>query len=110
VARGYGDGTFNPTGPVLRVQVISFIARSMVAAGRWTAAVDDPALYPNVPASSGHRADIATYVRHAGRLPGTTATGGDLPDWVGPAERSWFARALWAALDAESGPAPVAAP
>jgi uncharacterized protein YkwD len=103
VAKGYQDGTFNPTGPVLHAQVISFIARGMVAKGRWQAQPDDPSLYPQVPASSGHRADIATYVAYAGALP-DRPTSGPLNDWNGPATRAWFARALWQALNWNPAP------
>src|SRR5262249_38214743 len=71
VARGYQDGTYNPTGDVLYAQVASIITRAMVTQGRWTFQPDDPALYPNVPADSGHRQDLTTYIHYAGALPGT---------------------------------------
>ncbi len=98
VARGYGDGTYRPTNRVLQAQVISFIARAMVAKGYWTMQPDNPALYPNVPAASGHRQDLATFVHYAGALPGTAASGA----WVGwdrAATRGWFAQVLWQALN-----------
>jgi hypothetical protein len=99
VARGYGDGTFGTFDAVLQVQVISFITRGMVAKGRWVAATaDDPTLYPNVPASTGHRLDLVTYHRNAGAVPGTVAAQ-PWADWASPSTRGWFAEALWQALD-----------
>ena len=98
VARGYQDGTFNPTGPVLHAQTISFIARAMVAKGYWQPQPDNPALYPEVPAASGHRADIATYVYYAGAPPDFPPEGG-FAAWDAPATRAWFAEALWQAVD-----------
>ena len=103
VARGYEDGTYNPTGPVLQAQVISFIARALVSAGRWQAQGDNPALYPDVPGGSGHRVDIATYVAYAGALP-DHPTGGPFAVWDQPATRAWFARALWQALNWQQAP------
>src|SRR5215210_8015716 len=61
VARGYPDGRYRPTSSVLYAQVISFITRAMVAQGYWVAQPDTPSLFPDVPASSGHREDMATY-------------------------------------------------
>lgn len=97
VARGYEDGTFGPDNAVLNVQVISLITRALVANGHWQQQPDDPALYPNVLASSGHREDLATFVHYAGVIPGTTANA-DWAAWDQPATRSWFAILLWQAL------------
>jgi hypothetical protein len=102
VARGYGDGTFDTTGPVLNAQAIAFVTRAMVAAGRWQEQPDDPALYPQVPASSGHRQDLATYVHYAGPVRGTGATS-DFSAWDQPASRAWFAFVLWRALASDLG-------
>ena len=96
---GYGDGTFGPTDTVLHVQVISFITRSMIQAGYWTAVTqDNPALYPNVPLSSGHRLDLLTYTKYAGAIPERPA-GQDWSDWDTPASRAWTAQLLWQALN-----------
>ncbi len=98
VAQGFGDGTYKPTAQVLQAQTISLISRAMVAAGVWQTQPDDGSLYPNVPLASGHRADLATYVRYAGAVPGTTpraAWGG----WNGASPRGWAAQALWQALE-----------
>ena len=102
VARGYSDGSFKPTNPVLHAQVISFITRAMVAKGYWQLRADDPALYPNVPAGSGHRADLATYTFYAGAVPGTEP-GAAWAGWDRPSTRGWFARAEWQALDSHFG-------
>lgn len=103
VARGYGDGTFDTLGPVLNVQTIAFVARAMVAQGRWQEQPDDPALYPNVPASTGHRQDLATYVHYAGPVRGTATATSDFPAWDQPASRAWFAYVLWRALASDLG-------
>jgi len=102
VARGYPDGTFDPTGPVLQAQTISFITRAMVSKGRWQQQQDDPLLYQMVPASSGHRADITTYVAYAGPLPDRPL--GATFAWDQPSSRAWFARAFWQALNWQAQP------
>lgn len=102
VARGYADGTFDPLGPVLQAQTISFIARAMVSKGRWQQQADDPKLYQSVPASSGHRADITTFVAYAGPLPDRPL--GTAFDWNQPSTRAWFARAFWQALNWQAQP------
>jgi hypothetical protein len=99
VAHGYGDGTYGPTDPVLRVQVIAFITRAMVAKGYWQLQADDPAIYKNVPGSSGHRQDISTYVHYAGGALGETPPASTFTDWDKPGTRLFFVQALWRALD-----------
>ncbi len=99
IARGYEDDTYDPTGPVLHIQVVSFISRAMVAAGRWAAATeDDPALYPNVRIAASDRLDLVTYVHNVGALP-DRPTNANWDDWNTPASRGWFARVLAQALD-----------
>ena len=98
VARGYQDGKYRPTNPVLQAQTISFISRAMVAKGYWQQeTVDNPGLYPNITVASGHRWDMLTYYKYAGAIPGTdpAATWGN---WNQPSTRGWFAQALWQAL------------
>jgi glucose/arabinose dehydrogenase len=99
VAQGYGDGRFGPNDIVSQLQVASFISRAMVSEGHWQPAqADDPAIYPDVPASTNQRLDLVTYVQNAGPLPdypSDTAWAG----WNDPATRGWFARALWQALE-----------
>jgi PKD repeat protein len=99
IARGYADGTYRPTGPTLRVQIVAFISRAMVAAGRWAAATEDePTLYPNVQTGARDRLDLVTYVHNAGALPDRPANA-NWADWDAPASRGWFARVLAQALD-----------
>ncbi len=102
VARGYADGTFHPTEAVVQAQTISFIARAMIAKGYWQAQADDAALFPNIPASSGHRGDLATYVHYAA-LPPDTSARADWATWNRSASRAWFARTLWQALESYFG-------
>ncbi len=102
VARGYPDGTYNPTGEVLHAQTISFITRAMVTKAYWNLQPDDGS-YPNVPGGSGHRQDIATFVHYAGAVPGSSNTGGDFDGWDQPSSRGWFARVLWQTLNSYFG-------
>jgi aryl-phospho-beta-D-glucosidase BglC (GH1 family) len=94
VARGYPDGTFMPADELTRQQAISFISRMMVALGRWQAerAVS---LFDDV--APDHRADVATYVRYVGGIPGV-ATTTKLLDAEVVASRGWYAETLWAAV------------
>ena len=114
IASGYSDAPtcggaenapcFAPRDNVTYAQAISFITRTMVQAGYWQqATTDDPTLYPDVPASSGHRLDIVIYVANAGALPGTATATAALPQWAQPATRAWFAEALWRALNGYFG-------
>jgi len=97
VVQGYQDGTYDPLGPVLKVQTIAFISRAMVAKGYWAAQPDNPQLHPNIPASSGHRGDIATYHRYA--LTNLDVYPFDSWNaWTDATARSWFAAAQWKAL------------
>ena len=105
VAKGYGDGTYGTTSPVLNAQVISFITRAMVAQGYWEPQGDDGTLYPNVPIDSGHREDLVTYGHYAGTVRGADLPEGDFAGWDQPSSRAWFAFALWQALDSYFGPA-----
>jgi hypothetical protein len=102
VARGFPDGTYKPTQPVLQAQAVSFVTRAMVAKGYWTPQPDNPAHYPNVPAGSGHRQDLATYVHYAGPVPGTNPAV-SWPGWNQPISRSGFATTLWQALYSHFG-------
>jgi spore coat protein A len=103
VARGYGDGTYRPTDDVLNVQTIAFIARAMAAKGYWVEQPDNAAIYPNVPSSSGHREDLATFVHYAGAVRGTAAPTDGFDGWAQAASRAWFSFSLWQALDSFFG-------
>lgn len=102
VAKGYdkdgGGKYFDPTGNVLAGQTISFITRAMIKKGYWQPHADDGIAYPNVPRSSGHRDDIATYIFYVKSLPDFPNTSGPFATWDQPSTRAWFARTLWAAL------------
>jgi hypothetical protein len=101
IIHGYGDGTFGPTNPVLRAQVISFITRAMVHMGCWNMAPDVQGTYPNVPDVSGHRQDIATYAHYVGPLASRDGNPyKDFPDWDKSAPRWWVAEKLEWALEA----------
>jgi uncharacterized protein (DUF1501 family) len=99
VARGYGDGSYAPLADVLNIQVVAFIARAMVARGYWRRQDNDAVLHPNIPASSGHREDITTYIHYAGEIRGAGAPSGEWIGWDQPATRGWFAFVQWQALD-----------
>ncbi len=100
VARGYQDGTFDPTGPVLHVQAVSFVTRAMIRSEYWTLLEDKPAYYTALPPASGHRQDAVTYFANAGNIPGTSAptdTWGGPAGYNGPSTRTYFAQVLWQA-------------
>jgi len=98
VARGFPGLEYRPRDEVAHVQVISFITRAMVAKGYWIQArADDPGIYPNVRADSGHRLDLVTFVRNAGAIPDRPANQG-WADWTGTTSRGWFAAVLDQAL------------
>jgi endoglucanase len=104
VAKGYSDGTYNPTGEVLYVQTILFISRGMVQAGYWKQQPDVQGYFPNIPANTDRekadRSDLATYVFYTenyGGIPGSPARG-NFVAYDQPAPRAWFAVALHRAL------------
>ena len=98
VALGYQDKLYHPTDEVLHAQTISFITRAMIAKGVWVKQKDIAALYPNVPVTSGHRDDIATYIFYVGPIPGTSSVTENWTNWAEPSNRGWFAQALWLVL------------
>ena len=99
VAKGYSDGNYGTTDPVLNAQVISFITRAMVNHGYWQARPDDGTVYPNVAPGSGHRVDLTTYDYYAGLVRGTPSATGNFDGWDAASSRAYFAFALWQALD-----------
>ena len=96
IARGYGDNTYSPHGPLLHIQAIGIIARSMVSAGYWSWQTDNPAVAPEI-GGADHRQEYATFLYYAGALPGV-APDGHWAGWDQPATRGWFAQVLWQAL------------
>jgi hypothetical protein len=111
VARGFGDGTYRPTAPVAQVQVISLITRAMVNAGDWQNQPAASTLYPDVPASSGARTDLATYTFYAGTVPfATSAAAGGWTNWSQPANRQEVALVTWNALQSRGHKTPTPTP
>ncbi len=108
VLRGYGDGTYRPTEPLLHIQAVLAVSRGLVAVGLWApATADDPAIYPNlVGLTPADRLDLVAFVHNAGAIP-DRPSGQAWADWDRPATRGWAARLLWQALDRASGPAPA---
>ncbi len=101
VVRGFPDGMFLPTAPLSRQQALSFIARAMVASGRWPLNTD-PIVYTDV--AKDHVNDVATYVANVGPPPDTTAAE------IGAtttASRSWLADSLWRAIAPRVQPTPT---
>jgi hypothetical protein len=108
VALGYGDGTFGPFDDVTYAQTISFITRAMIAKGYWVPQPDQDIPYTNVPAA--HIPDVKTFYHYTrvladfGGVPDGPEPGlGGFGDWNGAANRGWFARALWAAVNSYFG-------
>jgi len=110
IAQGYSDaatcasaGTtapcYLPRDQVARVQMISFISRAFVAKGFWTKATVDTGVYANVPASSGARLDLVTFVNNAGALPGLP-TSGNFTTFDQSATRAFAAQVLFQAYSA----------
>ena len=56
-----------------------------------------------MPAASGHRQDLVTYVHYAGSVRGTHSPTGDFNGWDQPSSQAYFAFALWQALDSYFG-------
>ncbi|HEY8602042.1 MAG TPA: choice-of-anchor Q domain-containing protein [Thermomicrobiales bacterium] len=100
VALGYRDGSYDPTGPVLHAQAVSFVTRAMIRKGYWELQEDNAAYYTAVPTASGHRQDAVTYHFYAGNILGTNAP---TDSWGGPtgydqpSTRTYFAQVLWQA-------------
>lgn len=92
VARGFGDGTFHPTENVAQAQAISLVTRAMVAKGYWQYQPDsNPNLFPEVPADSGHRVDLATYYFYIPSI----ANYFQGANWASPGDRRTAARIAW---------------
>lgn len=113
IAKGYPDmatckaaGTtaacYLPRNPVLGVQVVSFITRAFVAKGYWVQETTDTGIYSNVPANTGERLDLVTFVKNAGDLPGLPSSGA-FTGYDQAATRGFFARALFQAYSVYFG-------
>jgi len=100
VARGYRDGTYDPTGNVLHAQAVSFVSRAMIRKGYWTLQADNGTYYSAVPTASGHRQDAVTFYTNARNIPGTAAptdTWGGADGYSGQSTRGYFVTVLWQA-------------
>ncbi len=100
VALGYRDGSYDPTGPVLKAQAISFISRAMIRKDYWELQEDNATYYTAVPMSSGHRQDAVTYHFYAGNILGTNAPTdpwGGANGYTAISTRGYFAQVLWQA-------------
>jgi hypothetical protein len=106
VAQGFLTHEFRPYDPVVHAQVVSFVVRAFnyIDGDKpdWnTITVDDPTIYPGVPADSGHRLDLDTYVTNAGLVPGTASTADPYDDpatgYAANASRGFVAQTLWQA-------------
>jgi len=94
VARGFGDGTYQPTNSIAQAQIVSLITRAMVAKGYWQYQNDDGS-FPNVPASSGHRQDIITFNKYTN---GALSQFFSDTNYANPAERRFVARVVYEAV------------
>jgi hypothetical protein len=88
---------YGPTDPVSHAQTIAFITRAMIAKGYWVAQPGAPLPYQGVPGVLAM--EVRTFHYYTGGVPGLPANEG----WNDGADRGWFARALWAALDSYWG-------
>jgi hypothetical protein len=105
---GTGAPCYLPRDPVLRLQVVSIVARAFTKTpdlrptGFWDRRPGDPALYTNVPDSGSQRSDLATYHANAGAVPGAGA-GATFPDPASSATRRFVIQVLWQAFAAQYG-------
>jgi len=99
VALGYSSSEFDPLLPVLNVQDVAFVARAMITKKFWVQETSAPAdQFPNVPQSSGHRLDLATYVKYAGNVPGSSTDRANWDNYNQPATRAFSTQVLYQAL------------
>lgn len=107
IAKGFTDtatcasaGTtapcYLPRDSVTNIAMISFITRAFVAKGYWTQATVDTNIYANVPAATGQRLDLVTFVNNAGDLPGLVSTG-NFTGYDQAGTRAFAAQVLWQA-------------
>lgn len=91
-----------PRDPVLRVQVISIIARAFIKDTQrpnsfWDRMAADLGQYTNVPNSGTQRSDLTTFRANAGPIPGQ-ADDTTFPDPTGNGSRRFVVEALYEAL------------
>jgi streptogramin lyase len=89
---------YGPTDPVSHAQTIAFVTRAMIAKGYWVAQPDAPLPYTGVPGVLA--TEVRTFHFYTGGVPSAPTTAAI---WNGGANRGWFARALWTALNSYWG-------
>lgn len=94
VARGFGDGTYQPIGSITQAQIVSLVTRSMVAKGYWQYR-DDDGSFPEVPVSSGHRQDLVTFNYYTSGVLSQFFSGAN---YASDAERRFVARVVYEAV------------
>jgi streptogramin lyase len=98
VNKGKAFPCYGPTDPVSHAQTIAFITRAMVAKGYWTLQPGAPLPYGGVPGVLA--TEVRTFHYYTGGVPSAPSSASG---WNAGAQRGWFARALWAALDSYWG-------
>jgi len=95
-----------PRDPVLRLQIVSIVARAFTkapdirATGFWERLTAVAGQYTNVPDSGTQRSDLATYRANAGALPGQIADA-TFPAPTAAATRRFVIETLWQAYNAQ---------
>jgi hypothetical protein len=99
---------YDPRGAVLKVQVVSIVARAFTKVpdlrptGFWDRLAANPAQYTNVPDAGSQRSDLTTYRANAGPIPGQ-ANDGAFPGPTDAATRRFVIEVLWQAYSAQFG-------
>ena len=94
-----------PRDPVLRLQIVSIVARAFTrtpelrATGFWDRLTAVAGQYTNVPDAGSQRSDLATYRANAGVLPGQSSDA-TFPDPTAAATRRFVIEVLWQAYNA----------
>jgi hypothetical protein len=99
---------YGPRESVLKVQVVSIVARAFTKApdlrptGFWDRLASVASQYTNVPDAGSQRSDLTTYRANAGAIPGQ-ASDGTFPAPTDPATRRFVIQVLWQAYGAQFG-------
>jgi len=107
-ASGTTAPCYLPRDPVLRLQIVSIVARAFTkapdvrATGFWERLTAVAGQYTNVPDSGTQRSDLATYRANAGALPGQIADA-TFPAPTDAATRRFVIETLWQAYNAQFG-------
>jgi hypothetical protein len=107
-ASGTSAPCYLPRASVLKVQVVSIVARAFAKApdlrptGFWDRLAANPAQYTNVSTKGTQRSDLTTYRANAGPVPGQ-ASDGQFPQPIAAATRRFVIEVLWQAMQATLG-------